>query len=439
MIYVIFPITIFLLFSCWGKSYTREAFPVYLCMAAEFFVWVVAYLPLALIFDSGYGNEIELRFLILGVFMLGGMAPLLFLRGDLTFISLKIHVIDEDKIGNYLWGIGIIVFIYLSALTLAGGLRARETVGNYLEPGSALYFIRSFEAVPILLYTLLGISWDKNIAKGAKLFGILIALLVLILTIASGGRGGAVYCMIAFALAYMLSSGGSVIKSAAISGIVLSFALVLLCYIGVVRDSWEFGRQSSILGRVEVIFTAEGFDEASASSAVSGVLLRIAEPFGQDVIDQTVATGKFYHFENYERLFFMYVPAIIADNQKQTLDDGPEALKNHYGYTSINKFQSLPITLLADCYRRFGVLGCFVFPFILSVMLIFISKYLNPKKGTTIFFICLYVQLLLISIRLYPFSFFGALGMLMYHFLRTGVVCYISMYVSDFAFRKKIK
>lgn len=142
-------------------------------------------------------------------------------------------------------------------------------------------------------------------------------------------------------------------------------------------------------------------------------LERVSESSAQRVVDATV-TGEYsyFFFENFDRLATIPLPALLIN--KKNNDDGPEVLEKYYGY-ELNEFVSVPIVLLSDIFRRFGLIGIPIASVIFYYILLAIFNLIKYQiaAGRSAFILCssfLTIKLLSLS----TFSILGTLSFFLY-------------------------
>jgi hypothetical protein len=340
-------------------------------------------------------------------------------RRKLKRVALKPYAIQFPAVAKGLAG-GLVLYevLYIAL----GGLTARETVGNLLTSENSLYWLRAVEGYPVLasLYLYAFISYGAR-DNQRTLYWISVSVIGLycLLLLASGGRGGTVILLSALLLFRITRSGIKSILGKKNTYIGLAAVLVTFYVVGELRTFADYSSQSE---RIEAFLEQRAAtSDSTAGDAIEKIMFRLSELYGHVVINRCLLGEASNPFLNVERLFLTMVPAAFVPS-KQPLDDGPENLALYFGFGSeINEFKSLPITLQADLFWRFGYLGPVVGGIIVAVLC---SLWLNVMFrsrlvffGPDIFVAYLAVHLL----RLYPSSILGVIGILTYKMLRDVV------------------
>jgi len=131
---------------------------------------------------------------------------------------------------------------------------------------------------------------------------------------------------------------------------------------------------------------------------------------------------------NCDRLIWLFVPKYLHP-EKLPLDDGDERLVRYFGQSS-NEFSSSPITLVADAYDRFGVMGVFgshlFFGFCLIALGRLVLLFRHPLL--VIILVACFARL---SLRLYPQSVLGFFQATFYAFGRDTIIICVMFLVSS--------
>jgi uncharacterized membrane protein len=305
--------------------------------------------------------------------------------------------------------------IYLHVL----GFNARWEVGNSNEVGSGSYLVAGLKLIAYPFYALLGLSLKPRLAC---VWNIAVAMIIaaIVGTLAlTGGRSaalepiivvfvGATFSMLPWRHVFLL----------VIASVPLVFFLVII--VGNVRDAAQFNR-GGIEEKVSAITTIakEGRNKGDQyDSPLFVIFSRLYEPSAQTVIDKVTETGNYVGFINVDRLLFVFVPQ-FAYPEKKPLDDSNERLVE-YGYIATDH-TSTPLTLLADSYERFGVVGVAFFH-VLAGALLCCAGILILRIRERILALILLICCARAALLMYPVSSLGFFHMLLYALMRDIVV-----------------
>lgn len=336
--------------------------------------------------------------------------------------SLELTSLPE-KLGAKAFRVTAIIFVLFTiANYAAGGFNARFEVGNNLEAGSALYFVRALSILQSLVFLFAGTRLSLplfSLQNIALMLGSLISALILSL---SGGREGTLRAIIYFLLGTFYSK----IKFKQIKILLLSaipIVLTLIIFLGFARDNSEFA-DADIPTRIQLIFQviAQGGNQSGTDYDNPLFLLftRLTEPSGQFVIDNVVESEEYIGFQNLDRVIMIFVPKIFFPGDK-VYDDSNERLENQ-GITGITEFTNPPLTLMADSFERGGYLGVFVVSVIVSFCLTFVAKLINNKLNSSILKLVLLGSLAISGIRIYSSSILDFISFITYGFARDAIL-----------------
>jgi hypothetical protein len=137
------------------------------------------------------------------------------------------------------------------------------------------------------------------------------------------------------------------------------------------------------------------------------------------VIDQTALTQQFAGFESFDRLQYLFVPQALAP-EKLPLSDGKEILIRQFGYV-LGPTTGVPITLVADAYRRGGPLWVACVGLALGMALRLLPRLTVLLVGPELALIPL-VLFATMVISLPSESVLGTISVLSYHWLKQVLV-----------------
>jgi hypothetical protein len=337
-------------------------------------------------------------------------------------------------------GLAVGLVIYEVLYITLGGLSARETVGNLLTAENSLYWLRAVEGYPILasLYLYAYITRESYVKK-TTLYWPVAAIIgaYCLLLLASGGRGGTMILLSAIVLSEIARSGIKTVLTSKVTYLGILIALAAFYVVGELRTFADYSTPSE---RMKAFLEQRSAtSESTIGDAIEKTMFRLSELYGHVVINRSIEGEVSMPFLNVERLFLTMVPAAFVPS-KQPLDDGPENLALYFGFGSeISEFKSLPITLQADLFWRFGYLGPLVGGLIVGglssgwLLAIFRTKLLAHQCDVLIAYLAVHL------LKLYPSSVLGVIGILTYKLLRDVIIFGFILTILDSLAKKKRK
>jgi hypothetical protein len=321
----------------------------------------------------------------------------------------------------YLLVFGLFYLVYEYEYVKVFGFNARWDTGSDLKVGSNYYFVSGLHAMAYPFYIAIGLSLRRKFWSMRNLgMGILLSVSV-VLQFLTGGREPALEPIFFVGLAALFSPINwrnlALLSLAGISG-----ALLLMIVLGRARDESGFA-EGSLREKVAATQRAIRFGDSSGNPVRTdaSVLLfsRLFEPSAQIVIDGVSRTSIHSGLINMERLEFLFIPKVIGKS-KLPLDDGDERLVMDYGVRS-DEFSSSPLTLVADSYDRFGVVGVVVFHIFVGICLVVVARVIMLCKYDVLRIIWMgcFAR---IALRLYPSSDLGFIQAVFYGFPRDAVI-----------------
>lgn len=237
-----------------------------------------------------------------------------------------------------------------------------------------------------------------------------------------GYREPAMMSLITFAIGAMLKSQQLPRLRTPLLAIGACMVPVVLIYmeaIGAVRSEFAnegLGERISLTG--DEIAGASG--GAAGMEDDSSLFSRFFEPAGQDVIARVKASGYRAGFEHFERLAYVMVPMFLAP-EKQSPEVGPEVLARDFHYYHLTENSSVPMTLVADCYRRGGWLWELVVGFLLGLWLrwqLNLTRLIarGPMLSATI------VAIAVRYLRVYPYTVTGAISATTWYWIKEAAM-----------------
>lgn len=295
-------------------------------------------------------------------------------------------------------------FIY-AALTVLTFFVAGDTRWNPEEASSATVFAQGIGRIADLFFFVLGYRLQPNFLKPRNL-GLLLLAGVLALTngLVRGYREPVVISLLTFTVGALVRAQALPVlrRQLVVAGLIALpvFALYWQA-VGSARD--EFADKGIVERIVLTLTEVDRNKGAEADDANENMVARLFEPSGQDVIARLANTdGHDAGFEHFERLIYLLVPRFLAP-EKQTAGVGPEILARDFHYYNIDELTHIPITLVADCYRRGGLLWVLAVGFFTGIVLR-LEYLLTRKLAKGPMFDAIIAATAVRYIRLYPYS-----------------------------------
>jgi hypothetical protein len=311
-----------------------------------------------------------------------------------------------------------IVFQSISLHVL--GLNARSEIGNIRQIGSSSYLVAGLQMVAYPFYALLGMSLKRRLVSVWNLtIAVTMVFVVGVLSL-TGGRSAALEPLVVL----FIGATFSIVpwrRIALLSAASIPLVVFVMIVLGTARGTGGFsgGDVGDKMAAISSV-VREGRNEGDQYDSPLFVLFsRLFEPSAQAVIDHVAETGHHVGFLNSERLLYVFVPQ-FAYPAKKPLDDSNERLALDYGY-AVNEYTSAPLTLLADSYERFGVVGVVVFHLLAGALLGAVGA-LIFRIRERILALVLLICCARAALLMYPVSTLGFFHMLLYGLLRDVVV-----------------
>ncbi len=324
---------------------------------------------------------------------------------------------DEQHFSSLYQRLTMLVLVILVGYILVGGLRAREEIGNYVTETDSFYYVRAFLPLFFVQGFMTGYLLNQR-----QLIGILAFAAVMVTYFLGGHRGDLLLTLLSF-----LIGRWWVIKPTFLTYFFAVFtalaSFLAFEYISAVRLEPKFARSPP----------GEAIANLLQSDQFQHTLDRVLEPSGQRVIDYTMANRyEYFYFDNFSRLITIPIPAFLV--QKGNNDDGPETLEAYYDY-ELSDFHSVPITWLADVFRRFGFWGVPIVSFLFYIIFwllsaLFQSLMAAPTPYRIIPFLLL-SSILIRIFRLPPASLLGACSFFLYDLPKTYLLLFGISYLTN--------
>lgn len=390
------------------------------------FCWVMGFLGCLYLLpntDFLIGRHTLLTMVLLNIALLGGFMGTMF---SFSFVwktpeAEKTSPLSESSVVKGLLVTLAILVAWISISYVGGILTARANLGSFLNPDSILYFTSALSAVQYLFFFFLGAYMKEPAFSKRNIIIILILIASGLLFALPGGRSTTVRILFVFLSGVLFSN--LKLKNLKIMTVFFGFfAIAILFTIGYVRSYGDF-QERTVPQRIDILVSVirdhQPLYNNQYDNPLYSIFTRIAEPSGQVVIDNVGEAKTYAGFINFDRISYLYTPKFI-DEDKPSLDDGPERLYLDYN-VPFDEFTSSPITLLADSYARWGYVGVFAIPFILSFLLATIGRilYSLQNKLLGIFLIFYFMS---ICFSMYTMSILGLINMLFYIFIRDFLV-----------------
>lgn len=395
----------------------RNLFGLYLLnwIGGHSIVWVWSYTLLRELFDLPIVQYDYYRLILFNLMIV----PISFLPHPSFYQSNLKELIENinfrSKLLSSLKISTIVTTIVLICYVSVGGLTAREEIGNYVISTDYFYYVRAFLFLFFIHCFLVGLLYDcSTTVSKILLAGVLLSQLI------GGHRGDLITNILCFVIGYCLTHN---INFQQILNILLGFIVTtsLFFYVGISRLEYNgtFGSKFSTFPTFDITQLQE-------------TLERVSEPSAQQVVNYTV-TGEYdyFFFENFDRLLTIPFPALLID--KKNNDDGPEVLEKYYGY-ELNEFVSVPVVLLSDIFRRFGLIGVPIFSVIFYYIILTIFNLIRYQieAGRLSFLLCGGF----LAIKLLSLPTFGVLGTLSFFLYDLPKIFLILSFLFDYLINK---
>ncbi|HIF9082731.1 TPA: hypothetical protein ACX6NP_003647 [Photobacterium damselae] len=420
------PYSIFVFFVFIIDTFVKKrvlSFPILAWITGEFIVWIISFYLLQNVFDFELTNEPDYRYFLFSIYITVAFISSRFLILKTNGLSYKVSSAfiecKKSDLKNLDRWFTLFSCIYFLLFIFCGGLSAREVIGNNISSSTVLYWLRGFEIIPYPFFFIRGFI-SRN-SKNKILLPLLFSLLMLL----SGGRGITLYYI------FMFLIGWGVYKKITVKEIIFFCVSIILCFgllqkFGEIRDSYEFINANSFEDKISAIFNNSYQNDFLTERKMfisKGVLLRINEPFAQDVIDKTKKNDDLFYFGHFDRIIYLYTPSFLVGDLKKTLQDGSDILKERFGYSEIDSHISLPITIIADIYQRWGEVGLYLAPITIIIYLFFPFFIISIfYKKYPMFVVFMFSLLIINYLRIYPQSYLGVINEMLYTNVRNGVI-----------------
>lgn len=417
------------------------AMPVLVWLGSEWVVWGLGFVVLDEVFHAFPLADLHLRADLLCLHFLGAIAGLvlgirLYSSGPLTQRSHKDELAALRRL--YLFTLGV-TLAYLSVFLIAGGLVARRDIGNFVTSDQSFYWLRGLESVPYAFFFVAGRLIAVEQKRAWRWFAGFAPLLIATLYLLTGGRGVALLLLLIATFSYILMRGSFSLRQAVRVMLVAFACAAVVIFVGAVRDNPHFENASGVLDRFSAVLKVLDSELIGGGDTLRNGLLRIVEPQAQVVIEDVAYSEVWDGFEHFGRLRGLWLPAFVLGDTKEPLDDGPDVLRDRFGFTDINEFKSIPITLIADEFRRGGGFGVFMGAAFVALMLVALMKAIMRWIQEPLARDFGRVLLTIMALKLYPMSLLGVIGYLLYTMPRNLLINLLLLYLARRPFVQKAR
>ncbi|MDD9939702.1 MAG: hypothetical protein OXU20_01450 [Myxococcales bacterium] len=234
-----------------------------------------------------------------------------------------------------------------------------------------------------------------------------------------GGREGSLWIMILFWIGANRSALpprtlGTLTSVGAVAGILMMVA------VGAARTNRYFAFEPVENRLASIGREAQGVaSEDKRRKAYEGLVSRVYQFPAQVVIDQSIAFRREAGFEDFDRLQHLFLPKYLVPEKKH-IEIGREVLVRDYGFR-LNDTTSVPITLLADAFRRGRWTWVVVVGFLAGVWLRVLAsltlRVLAPGAAAAVF-----PMLALLQLRAYAASVTGFIASVTYGWAKYVII-----------------
>lgn len=277
----------------------------------------------------------------------------------------------------------------------------------------AIYLVEGLGPIGFMFFLVLGTRIRGPLSLPRNLFLLGLSASIALLQGLSGSRGSSVYMV-------LLTLGGIAWSGAGRRRLWLATAV---CAIGVAffslivqeaRGKQGFGYGSANARANIMLQTAQEVRQGAGDEQplFQPLIARMFEFSAQVVIDQMVLTQRFVGFKDFERLQYLFVPRVFAP-EKRVLSEGRETLIREFGFV-IGEMTGVPITLIADAYRRGGLPWVLAVGFLVGAALRLVTRLTVLVIGADLALIPLALFAILVH-GLPPESVLGSISVLVYH------------------------
>lgn len=255
---------------------------------------------------------------------------------------------------SVLWVTGAVFAVYTVANVANGYLSSRWVVYDPNAFGVS-YLISGLGGggAPFAFFLVLGAQTRGSLVSPRNLLALGIAIGGAFLYSLSGGRETGIWIMMLFGGGALISPHTKKRHLLATGAIAAPVLIALFVVVGQARSDRGFGF-GSVSYRVETMSNAltTSVESSSSSDEWDFIISRVFETSSVVVVDQVATSRRFSGFEHFERLPYAFLPKFLVPSKRE-LDDSVEVLAR-YGIR-ITVHTAVPITIVADCYRRGGV------------------------------------------------------------------------------------
>lgn len=413
------------------------AVPVLLWLGSEWVVWGLSFVLLDVVFAQFSGSNVQLRADLLCLHFSGALTGLVLGTRFLSAAPRGYHSLENELTllrRTYLLTFAV-TLAYLSAFLWVGGLVARRDIGNFVSSDQGFYWLRGLEAVPYGFFFVAGRLIALEPLKTTRWIFAAAPVLIATLYLLTGGRGVALFLLLIATFSHFLVHRRFSLRTAMRLLVVGLVWTAVIVFIGAIRDSAHFENASSVPDRLWAVMEVSGGVITDLEDGLRNGLLRITEPQAQTVIEVVAGSPQQDGFEHFDRLWSLWLPAFVFNDAKKPLEDGPEVLRERFGFLDIDDFKSIPITLIADGFRRCGFIGVFMSAAFIAILLVILNTALTRQVRNPLAKDLGMILLATMALKLYPMSLLGTIGYLLYTLPRNLAINWLLLYLGKMGWR----
>ncbi|MBK8637487.1 MAG: hypothetical protein IPN92_04095 [Chromatiaceae bacterium] len=329
------------------------------------------------------------------------------------------------------WKLSAFCILFIAPVILSSEARSGGTLYYNLITGA----IQSIESVPLILLAIYLYAGRTKWWLVASLLGA--AFVVPIEGMMIGyGRSKLIFAVLALALLWLALHQWDGIRLAKRSKLIIVFLPVfVISYFGVMsayRNSVRFDRNMSTEARGQI------FRESILSTSSDGFVIeslttftaRLAQAEGLELLGsaQSGSIEKYGWTEaDLKNVLFSYVPQVFFPEKNEGLG---RDIMEYYGFTIWN---NIPPTLLADSFRRSGVLGVIIVYLLMGMLATWMAIFLNDRWGSIGPFLALFLGIS--SMALVSADAVTLLQFYIYRMVTSGAVTVALLYVTGITSR----
>jgi len=383
------------------------------------------------------------------------LVPLLFVGIISTLIGMVVydfifrHTPSETKLENInknsenlfkrMFVFSLILTTIYNLLCLNSQVAIRDTTNEQSTVG---YILQAFTFLQYIPYIFLGLMLGVN--TKAKKFWLVVAVAFVswsaFIAALRGGRGIIVYSLLLTLLSremFKINYKRFLVSLLCLIAFTIPMLVIVAEYRGESEDL-KTG-DSNLLFEKAGAFAENQENETSAAL----ILSRIYEGVSGKIVDIVLKTGEYAGFKNMDSLLYTYIPNRLLKSPVDKTQGNGVLIEMGLTTYELSMFTKTPVILLADSFRRWGVVGVIVVFIFCGFSLNALQNLLKVKQEN-IFFIIMYPLIMMNVYQLYVAAVPNLLNILFYQFVKYGIIVaifvltYMNIFNSPKVFFRKI-